>query len=122
NCTGAASALASQPPSAQAGAIAQLEAAGIAPYFEVVAGYDAVARPKPEPDLALHVLERLGVTAEAAVLVGDTTHDLLMARAAGLRAVAVTYGAQSEEMLRGAQPAFVAHDFREVLSILKSLR
>ncbi|HVI24403.1 MAG TPA: HAD hydrolase-like protein, partial [Myxococcales bacterium] len=59
---------------------------------------------------------------EAAVLVGDTTHDLLMARAAGLRAVAVTYGAQSEEMLRGAQPAFVAHDFREVLSILNSLR
>jgi phosphoglycolate phosphatase len=107
---------------AQAGAIAQLEAAGIAPYFEVVAGYDAVARPKPEPDLALHVLERLGARAEAAVLVGDTTHDLLMARAAGLRAVAVTYGAQSEEMLRAADPPFVAHDFAEVLSIVKSLR
>jgi len=107
---------------AQAGAIAQLEAAGIAPYFEVVAGYDAVARPKPEPDLALHVLERLGKRADAAVLVGDTTHDLLMARAAGLRAVAVTYGAQSEEMLRGADPPFLARDFREVLSILNSLR
>jgi phosphoglycolate phosphatase len=106
---------------AQAGAVAQLEAAGIAPYFEVVAGYEAVARPKPEPDLARYVLAKLGVQAEAAVMVGDTTHDLLMARSAGLRAIAVTYGAQSEEMLRAERPAFVARDFGEVLSILNSL-
>jgi hypothetical protein len=52
--------------------------------------------------------------------VGDTTHDLLTARAAGLRAGAVTYGAQSEEVLRAADPPFVAHDFGEVLSIVKS--
>ena len=42
---------------AQAGAVTQLEVAGIAPYFEVVAGFDAVSRPKPEPDLALYVLD-----------------------------------------------------------------
>jgi phosphoglycolate phosphatase len=107
---------------AQAGAVAQLEAAGIGRYFEAVGGYDAVTRPKPEPDLALHVLEKLGVSAEAAVVVGDTTHDLLMARAAGLRAVAVTYGAQSEQMLRTADPPFIARDFRQVLAILKSLQ
>src|SRR5436309_7031220 len=35
---------------AQAGAVAQLDAASIAPYFDVVAGYDAVTRPNPEPD------------------------------------------------------------------------
>jgi phosphoglycolate phosphatase len=106
---------------AQAGAVAQLEAAGIAQYFEAIAGYDAVSRPKPEPDLALHVLGKLGVAPEAAVLVGDTTHDLLMARAAGLRAIAVTYGAQGEATLRAEHPPFVAHDFAGVLAILKSL-
>jgi len=106
---------------AQAGAVAQLEAAGIARYFEVVAGYDAVSRPKPEPDLALYVVDKLGVLPESAVVVGDTTHDLLMARAAGLRAIAVTYGAQSEATLRGESPPFVAQDFAGVLAILKSL-
>jgi len=106
---------------AQAGAVAQLEAAGIAAFFEVVAGHDAVARPKPAPDLALHVLGKLGVVPEAAAMVGDTTHDLLMARAAGLRTIAVTYGAQSEATLRAADPPFVAHDFAGVLAILKSL-
>jgi phosphoglycolate phosphatase len=106
----------------QAGAVAQLEAAGIAPYFEVVAGYDAVSRPKPEPDLALYVLGKLGVAPEEALVVGDTTHDLLMARGAGLRAIAVTYGAQTEAMLRAADPAYVAPDFPGVLAILQSLR
>jgi phosphoglycolate phosphatase len=106
---------------AQAGAVRQLEAAGIAQYFEVVAGYEAVARPKPAPDLALHVLDRLGIAPEGAVVVGDTTHDLLMARAAGLRAIAVTHCAQDEATLRSADPPFVAGDFAGVLAILQSL-
>ena len=106
---------------AQAGAVVQLEAAGIAQFFEVIAGYDAVSRPKPEPDLALYVLDKLGLSPEATVMVGDTTHDLLMARAAGLRAIAVTYGAQSEATLRAENPPYVARDFAGVLAILKSL-
>jgi phosphoglycolate phosphatase len=105
----------------QAGAVTQLEAAGIAQYFEAIAGYDAVPHPKPAPDLALHVLDKLGIAPGAAIVVGDTTHDLLMARAAGLRAIAVTYGAQSEATLRAENPAFVAQDFAGVLAILKSL-
>jgi len=106
---------------AQAGAVLQLEAAGIARYFDVVAGFEAVQKPKPEPDLALFVLDKLGVAADAAIMVGDTTHDLLMARAAGLRAIAVTHGAQPEATLRAANPSFVAPDFAGVLAILKSL-
>ena len=106
----------------QAGAIAQLEAAGIARHFDVIAGYDAVARPKPEPDLAVHVLQRLGVEAAEAVAVGDTTHDLLMAHGAGLRTVAVTYGAHDEATLRTEDPDWVTRDFDEVVAILRFLR
>ena len=105
----------------QSGAIAQLEAAGIARHFDVIAGYDAVSRPKPEPDLALHVLDRLGVPAADAIAVGDTTHDLLMARAAGLRALAVTYGAHDEATLRTEDPEWLAHDFAEVVTIVRGL-
>jgi phosphoglycolate phosphatase len=105
----------------QSGAVAQLEVAGIARHFDVIAGYDAVSRPKPEPDLALYVLQRLGIAAADAVAVGDTTHDLLMARAAGLRRIAVTYGAHDEATLRTEDPEWIAHDFAEVVAILRSL-
>jgi len=105
----------------QTGAVAQLAAAGIARHFDVIAGYDAVERPKPDPQLALYVLERLGVRPDAAIVVGDTTHDLLMARGAGLRAIAVTYGAHDGPTLATESPAFVAHDFPEVVSLLRRL-
>ena len=105
----------------QTGAVAQLEAAGIARHFEVVAGYDAVEKPKPDPQLALHVLERLGATPARTIVVGDTTHDLLMARGAGLRALAVTYGAQDEATLLTESPEFLAHDFPEVVAVVRRL-
>jgi phosphoglycolate phosphatase len=105
----------------QSGAIAQLEAAGIARHFDVVAGYDAVQRPKPDPQLAQYVLERLGVGPGAAVVVGDTTHDLLMARGAGLRAVAVTYGAHDAATLATESPSLVAHEFPDVVGLLRTL-
>jgi phosphoglycolate phosphatase len=105
----------------QSGAVAQLDAAGIGRHFEVVAGYDAVERPKPDPQLALHVLERLGATPERTIVVGDTTHDLLMARGAGLRAIAVTYGAQDEATLLTESPELVAHDFPQVVGLVRQL-
>jgi phosphoglycolate phosphatase len=105
----------------RSGALAQLEAAGIAQHFQAVAGYDSVERPKPDPQMALHVLRELGSSPEAAVMVGDTTHDLLMAHGAGLRAVAVTYGAHDEATLRSELPEWVAQDFEEVVRLLRGL-
>lgn len=49
--------------------------------------------PKPHPDMLLHLLEQTGVAATGALMIGDTTHDLELARNAGTAAVAVTYGA-----------------------------
>jgi phosphoglycolate phosphatase len=37
-------------------------------------------------------------------MVGDTSHDMEMARAAGVDAVAVSYGAHAEQGLRACQP------------------
>ena len=105
----------------RSGALAQLEAAGIAQHFQVVAGYDSVERPKPDPQMALYVLRELGSTPESTVMVGDTTHDLLMAHGAGLRAVAVTYGAHDEATLRTESPEWVAQDFEEVVRLLRGL-
>ena len=106
---------------ARIGAVTQLEAAGIAKHFEVIAGYDSVERPKPDPQMALHVLEQLGAAPQRSVVVGDTTHDLLMAHGAGVRAVAVTYGAHDAATLRTESPEWVASDFPEVVRLLREL-
>jgi phosphoglycolate phosphatase len=61
--------------------------------------------PKPNPDMLFALLRTTGIDAREALMVGDTTHDLDMARAAGVDAIAVAYGAHPRETLSRAAPA-----------------
>jgi phosphoglycolate phosphatase len=49
--------------------------------------------PKPHPDMLLHLMDRVGAAAASTLMIGDTTHDVALARNAGAAALAVTYGA-----------------------------
>lgn len=61
--------------------------------------------PKPDPWMLEDICEELGMEAGRVVMIGDTTHDLGMARAAGATGVAVTYGAHPAEELRACAPS-----------------
>lgn len=95
-----------------------LQAAGLAGTFAIVLGSDSVGRPKPAPDLVLRILTELDARAEEALVVGDTTHDVGMGRAAGTRTCAVTYGAQSRAELLAAEPDFVLDRFGELSDVV----
>jgi len=60
--------------------------------------------PKPHPAMLLELMEALEVQPQTALMIGDTSHDLEMARAAEVHALAVTYGAHPEESLRACRP------------------
>ncbi len=106
---------------AQDGADSTVDAAGLRRHIDVVLGYTSVKSPKPAPDIALAALEQLQIPPPEAAVVGDASHDLMMARAAGIRSIAVTYGAQAEAALRAENPTFVARDFPEVVRIALAL-
>lgn len=103
-----------------ASADALLRAAGLRDRFDVVVGADQVTRPKPDPEMGRLVARRLAIPPERAVMVGDTTHDLLMARAAGMRSVAVTYGVHSVPELASSGPTWFADTFDEVVACIRS--
>ncbi|HEY0783773.1 MAG TPA: HAD-IA family hydrolase [Thermoanaerobaculia bacterium] len=54
---------------------------------------------KPHPKMLLDILEELGVQPGAAAMIGDTTHDLQMAKSAGTAAIAVCSGSQGQAEL-----------------------
>lgn len=60
--------------------------------------------PKPHPAMLVEIMEELGVQNDSSLMIGDTSHDLEMARAAEVDALAVTYGAHAEEGLRACRP------------------
>jgi phosphoglycolate phosphatase len=100
----------------QEGADGTVALAGFKDQMEVVLGYTSVARGKPAPDLAIEALRRLQLTPADALVVGDSELDIQMAVSAGIRAIAVTYGAQSREQLQGA--TWFAQSFAEVVRIV----
>ena len=55
---------------------------------------------KPHPQMLLDILDELGVPPREAVMIGDTTYDLEMARSARTRAVGVCSGGHGREELR----------------------
>jgi phosphoglycolate phosphatase len=68
--------------------------------------------PKPSPWMLNDLGEELGLKPDEMIMIGDTTHDLGMARSAQVEAVAVNYGAQPVEALERfiatAQPEHAA--------------
>jgi phosphoglycolate phosphatase len=57
---------------------------------------------KPHPGMLLDLSDSLQVPVRKMLMIGDTTHDLEMAQAAGVDGVAVTYGAHPADALRSA--------------------
>jgi len=87
---------------------------GLSPFFETrVTGADGYT-PKPAPDMVNALLQRMDITKEETLVVGDTTFDIEMGNSAGCFSCAVTYGNHDEETLRSVHPSFVIHDFRQL--------
>jgi len=65
---------------------------GMSGFFELVLGGDELARKKPDPQMIHHVLEKMNVAPEEAVMVGDSPNDIDAAKNAGVPNIAVSYG------------------------------
>lgn len=59
---------------------------------------------KPHPAMLLELMQEFDMEPHRVLMIGDTSHDLEMARNAGVDAVAVTYGAHHEQTLRALEP------------------
>jgi pyrophosphatase PpaX len=75
------------------GALRTLRHTGLLPFMNAIVGADTCGRAKPDPEPVLVALARLERPPGGALLVGDSVHDISAARAAGVRAVGVSWGA-----------------------------
>ena len=82
-------------------------------YFDITRAADETAS-KPDPLMLHEILQHCGVQPERALMVGDSSFDLLMARNAGMDSVAVGYGAQTLDSLREYEPRLAIDSFPEL--------
>ena len=76
---------------------------GLAQVFHATRTVDE-AFSKPHPQMLLDILDELGVPARSAVMIGDTTYDLEMARSAGTASIGVCTGSHCREELQRFGP------------------
>jgi pyrophosphatase PpaX len=76
---------------------------------------------KPHPEPLLMALKKMKLDAEDCVYVGDTPEDLEMARAAGMRAIAVIGPFPTEQRLRASKPQFMLEKLTDLPALLKTL-
>ena len=69
---------------------------------------------KPNPLMLQQLMQELGVAPERTLMIGDTTHDLMLARNAGTARVAVSYGAHETSAFAEHEPLFIAHSTDEL--------
>lgn len=90
-----------------------LKAHGFEDYFDITRAADETAS-KPHPLMLEQILAHCGVAPRQALMVGDASFDLMMARNAGMDSVAVSYGAQAAEALQAYEPRLTIDHFSEL--------
>ena len=87
--------------------------------FETIVGGDETQRHKPDPEPLLLAARRMGADPQETAYVGDSPFDVRAAKAAGMYAVAVTWGRIHErEKLEAEEPDAIVDAAEELLALL----
>lgn len=91
---------------------------GLKPYFDAVCGSTLEETRTEKWEVIRYALERLGVTPEETLMVGDREHDVLGAKKCNLKSIGVLYGYGSREELLSAGAAAIAETPEEVARLI----
>lgn len=97
----------------------ELRETGLSELFELTRCADE-SRSKPDPYMLHEILTHTATTPEQALMIGDSVHDLRMARSAGVAALAVGYGMCERDELLHHEPLACLDRIEDLLEHLPS--
>ena len=103
----------------RAGALRGLTLVQLEALMDVLVCADEVENPKPHPEPVEKAVRLLSADPRATVYVGDSVHDMLSGRAAGVRTAAVLWGPFGRAHLEGAQPDYWLKRPEELLTLVR---
>lgn len=86
---------------------------GLSSVINCIIGIDDVAECKPSPDAIYYILEKYHIKPDEAIIIGDTTFDMIVAQKTGVSLCGITYRGGSRENLSEAK--WVIDNFDELL-------
>jgi phosphoglycolate phosphatase len=76
---------------------------------------------KPAPDMILKAMEETGTAPNHTIMIGDTSYDMAMAKAAGVHAIGVAWGYHQREALLHAGAELIVEDFAHLTRAIADL-
>lgn len=86
---------------------------GLGRYFDTTRTADET-RGKPHPQMLQEIIDQFAVDPERTLMIGDTTHDLLMAQNAGAKGLGITHGAHPVQDLLACNPVGLVNSIPEL--------
>lgn len=96
-----------------------LDSSGMTRYFHATRTAEQTFS-KSNPAMLFELMEELAVSAERTLMVGDTTHDVLLAQNAGVDVVVVAFGAHPAEQLLALQPLALMENYAQLRAWFKA--
>ncbi|MCP4334697.1 MAG: phosphoglycolate phosphatase [Gammaproteobacteria bacterium] len=94
-----------------------IHAMGLAEFFELVVAGDTTARKKPDPMPLHYAADHFGLDYAGCLMVGDSSNDVLAARAAGFSIVCVPYGYNHGNDIRDSSPDLVVDNLVQLADL-----
>lgn len=92
---------------------------GLGRYFDTTRTADET-QSKPHPQMLEEIMNQFAVDPERTLMIGDTTHDLLMAKNVGAHGLGITHGAHPVSALEDCQPVGLVDSIFDLSSWIKS--
>lgn len=94
---------------------------GMSDSFALIAGSELDGTRVDKAEVIGYALEKLSISAEDAVMIGDKEHDIIGAKKQGLLNIGVSYGYGSREELENANADYIAASAYELRAIIDRL-
>lgn len=92
---------------------------GLGRYFDTTRTADET-RGKPHPQMLEEIMNQFAVAPERTLMIGDTTHDLLMAQSAGAKGLGITHGAHQVSALLDCRPVGLVDSIPDLANWMKT--
>ena len=98
-----------------------LEHFNIKKYFDFVAGSELNGVRTKKDDVIKYAINKYNIDTNNAVMIGDRKHDILGAKANGIKTIGVLYGFGSKDELESAGADYIAKNTEDIYNIINDL-
>jgi 3-amino-5-hydroxybenzoic acid synthesis related protein len=90
-------------------------------FFNIVVCSDDIKNPKPNCEGIITIMDSLKLLPERTYMIGDARNDIICAKNAGIKSIAVTWGIYNKDTLSQENPEYIVNNIAELIKVISEL-